>query len=58
MTKVQRSLSPVSSWTTRSRADKLLAAQHHNRVVKRKRGKRKWKEVFFSSYSGDPLGLL
>jgi hypothetical protein len=36
---VQRSRSPVSSCTTRSRDYKLKATQHHSRVDKRKRGK-------------------
>jgi hypothetical protein len=30
----------------RSRSGKLRAAQHHSKVVKRKRGRREWREVF------------
>jgi hypothetical protein len=43
---VQRSRSRFSSCTTRSRAGKLEAAQHHSRVVKRKGGRSEGREVF------------
>jgi hypothetical protein len=40
MTMVRRSRSPVSSCTKRSSAGKVEAAQHHNRVIQGKRGRR------------------
>jgi hypothetical protein len=54
---VWRSRSPISSCTTRSRAGKLEAAQHHNRVVKREEETDE-ERYFLMSYSGDPPSLL
>jgi hypothetical protein len=43
---------------SRSRADKLFAAQHHSRVVKEIEEEENEEKCFLMSYSGDPPSLL
>jgi hypothetical protein len=56
--KVQRSRSPVSSCTSRSRASKLGTTQHHSRVVKEREEEENGEKDFIVCYSGDPPSLL
>jgi hypothetical protein len=43
---VQRSCSPFSSCTSRSRASELEVAQHHSRSVTKEGGRKELREVF------------
>jgi hypothetical protein len=55
---VQRSRSPFSSCTSRSRDGKLETAQHHSRNVTQREEERNGEKYFLIAYSGDSPSLL